>query len=212
MLHLTRHTGFGGGAAFGAVFRAAQSYAAASTSQVIDLTGAREGDLAVVCASTVTALAGPAGWTEVVRYAWTGISYTAAVYSRVLDAADIAAGSVTFTNAASGGHWCIAIYSGPTLATHKTSTESNTTSLSCTGFTKSGLCRAVVAWVADSDINDSFTIPGNMVQRATRGSPGNFGSKLCDIINPSDYTNGSALAFTGFVAGSPQMGLLIELT
>ena len=193
-----------------ATYRVGYSYTLASGApQAVSFSGASAGDLAIIFTEAVGSNT-LSGWTQVGPLAWP-VSFNDYMYSKVLDASDISAGSVTITGGASGGTIGIAIYTGATAATVKTSDTSVLSTLPLAGFTPAVNSVGVVSYCSDQSGSASIGSPTGMVNRLSF-STSIIASSLSDFLSPNTYTSGATVTWTGMAGFANTVGRLIELT
>ena len=195
-------------------FVGASVVTATSTAQAITFpVGTQTGDLAIVMcwagiADTASISGGAGGWTKN-TITWTNFGYFSSIFYKTLAAGDV--GGVT-VNQGNNNAMVILVYRNAAAVSVKaTNPGSATTSLSLAGFTKNASCKGVVSIVQDRDPTASFAPPGTFASRAL-GVGVNFASGGADIVNPSNYVDGTNVVWTGFVNTFDQVGWLLELT
>lgn len=206
--------GAGGGGGGGAGFVTEHNYAPAGVSQAVSFTGAAAGNLAVVSISNyqTSAPAAPAGWTLVWSYTWVSDGYFEGLYTKVLSAGDILAGSVTFTGLDAGDATIKALfYTGATAASMRSVGEGSGTATAL-GFVKSVGFKALVTYCTTRGAGGTPTAPGTTVNRIATFASGVFRSRADDILNPANYVDGTGLTYTGLGIGGGAIAVAIELT
>ena len=152
---------------------------------------------------TVTGGDGTASWTWDLHTS--GASYFGVLWKR-LSAADKAAGSITVNGAVSTQEMYSVAYRGPrSLAVRtKAASAGGDTTLNLTGYTPIGTGVGALVLVWD---NGEATVPAAPTGFTSRVSGG---ARACRAVDNFDY-RGATVNVTGFGAGQPQLGLLIEL-
>lgn len=186
-------------------------YTPAGGTQVVSFSGAASGNLAIINCTFASSVSTPAGWTLVGSYNWITYGYLQATYSKVLGSGDISTGSVTVSGLQAGSIVMAAFYSGPTVATIVATGDSAGPSVSIPGFTKNGGCKGIVTVCAARDQSVGLTPPGTVVNRIPNYTSTFLVARLDDIINPSNYTNGTDLTY-GASGAFRAVGQIVELT
>lgn len=184
-----------------------------AASQAISIpSGAQAGDIAIIIcwagfSDSATISGGAGGWTRN-TVIWTSYSYYSSIFYKVLASGDLA--GVTVNSGGSNPIACL-VYRGASAVGVKSTNPGQVTDLDLAGFTKNASCKAVVSLVQDRDGTVGFSPPGTFVSRSG-GAAGFFAIGTADIINPSNYVNGTTVTWTGFATGADQIGWLLELT
>lgn len=187
-----------------------------STSQVLAIPGTEAvGDLCFVCVAaygsdTITITSGSGGaWTKSTVNFFAGGYYGSVLY-RTLTAGDVGA-NIT-VNTPNGDSSCvIGVYRGATTVAVKSTVADGGSDPLLTGFTKNAACKGILTFVLGRDYTNNPSPPGTFASRAGPGNFQYFLSELADITNPSNYTNGTDVTWTG-VGATANAGWLIELT
>lgn len=192
-------------------------YALTGATQVVDFpAGCQAGDVVIMsihCATTTGNGSTPAGWSGLFAGAYNTLRL-ARIVGKVLENADIVAGTVTVTSL-NGGNTGIAIqaYRGATGAAIVSSLLEDTgATCAVPGFTKSASCRGLIGIVMCLG-NGPIVVPAGWTERIndTIANCGPFGA--ADLLTPSSYTNGAAITWSGFTTpGESQAAWVIELT
>jgi hypothetical protein len=200
----------------GAAFVGKTTATPAGTSATISFPpGTAAGHLAIIIETYCSNATPPAGWALRGSFNWTLYGYLQVVIRKVLTAGDISTGSVSLTGlAAVGGTIMLLVYSGPTECSVVSTTESaaGATDLEIAGFTKTAGCKAIVAYVSDRDPSSPIVPPGTVVNRIANFNGTFFTSRADDILNPSNYVDGTKLIYTAFEGTNGEIGQILQLT
>ncbi len=199
-----------GGGGVGAAFVTEHHYTASGTSQVVSFSGASEGHLAIIITALRAAATTPAGWTLLADTNW-GLPFNRTFW-KILDAADILAGSVTITCTQTNSLVSALFYSGVTAASLAASGTGSGTGITIPGFTKSGGCKAIVVYASWATAADAPAAPGTTTNRIARYTSAFGGTRADDILTISNYVDGSALTYTPTTAATDRIGQAFELT
>lgn len=168
------------------------------------------GDLAIVCTVSGSLASLSAGWTSITSFTTSVGVYDIGYWYRVLAGGDT---GVTVTYAGSPSCASMCVWRGPTTPTNKFTLDSSTSATpSWTGFTKNASSQFIVSHTEAFANITTETQPTGFTMRqnvcADTSAPYSFG--VADISS-SGYTNGAAVAWSGYGTGE-KSGLLIELT
>lgn len=201
-----------GAAGSGAAYITEHHYSPA-TSQAVSFSGAAAGQLALIIVSNslTAAPSPPAGWTSLGSYTWATFGYKDTAFWKILSAGDISTGSVTVTGLGSDGTLEIVFYSGVTSIALVGTGDSTTSTVNIPGFTKSGSCKGIVTYCTTRATGSSPAAPGTATNRVAVFGAGNFKTRVDDILNPSNYVDGSDLPYTN-VGALEAIGRAYELT
>ena len=185
-----------------AAFVAKNEYTPSTSSQAVSFSGAAAGNLAIIIVSNSTGgfPPTPAGWTSLGGYTWPVYSYNDTAFIKVLSAGDISTGSVTLTALNTDSTVQILFYAGATTAAVVGSAATSSTTVTIPGFTKNANCKGIVLYCTTRQTVASPSAPGTAVNRIANFASANFKSRADDILNPSNYVDGSGLPYTN--AGS----------
>lgn len=148
--------------------------------------GALAGHLALVIAAIGASVS---GWTK-------DTSGNSSVHWKLLTAADISSPPAI----SSATNWGMVVYAGPTIARLKSITSDATDPYSFPGFNKDGGPILVSMFRSQ---NVSPTRPAGWTARQTSvGVDGFTNINTADLPNPSQYTNGATLDWTGSGSGT----------
>jgi len=184
--------------------------------------GSKVGDLAIVIINNSSngAPTLPGGWTITsLVNPWALFGYHDFLGQKVLDAGDIAAGTVLANSLGGDGIITILVYRGVdhalVTATKRTSVDNNLSTTTIPGFTKSATCRALLFYCCTRQPNLTLVSPSGagFAKRLDNywiNGGTNFKTSIDDMLNVGYYTNGTNVVYTG--GATETIGVSIELT
>jgi len=205
----------GGAGSSGAVFVTSANYdRPGSGSQAISFSGMSAGQLAIIWNVSNGARPSASGWNAINTGAY-NLGYPVTLLWKVLTSADISAGSVTVT--ADAGFFTVQAWLGPTSAAVVSAADANGAPgyVTIPGYTKSGSFKGLIGLASLQNNGSGATTlvgPGTMVNRISNYQSTFFLATVADILNPANYTDGTAITFTANGSYFGLYGQLVELT
>lgn len=210
-----RALGFGNSATGGtSTFVTQNHHNPATATQAVSFAGAAAGNLAIIIVhnSSSAIPSTPAGWSLVDSFSWVTFGYHSGAYAKVLSSGDISTGSVSLSGFDTTDSIVIFLaYSGPTTATAVGRGDTTSSSVSIPGFTKNAASKGIVTYALSRDTSATLTAPGIVTSRSGLLSVTDFKGRADDVTNPANYTNGSAITYTG-AGGTEAVASALELT
>jgi hypothetical protein len=129
---------------------------------------------------------------------------------KVLDAADITAGSISFPAVVSGSGYLIAVWRGPTSIASRGFSEGNGASISHLGFSPAAGSRGVFTIGCDRDGPVSWSVAAPFTKEGQSPLIGIYGLALGYVRPPANYAGENAV-WSGMTSANTNVAGLLEL-